>query len=420
MKLYDVLRKEKDTGKALAEREDEFDNEEYDERRIPHEPRAVFTKKRLIIIGGIVLALVFVYILGLKLLHATVTVTERRIPFTLNKATIELTNQEKTDSGRLSFQAMVVTTTITREVYGSAITTSNTKATGTVVFFNEYSTAKQTVKKGTTLTATNGKKYITQAAATVPGYTTVNKKKVPGTSPSIQVTAADVGETYNSTGTTLTVSGWANASKTFYARSAAITGGEAGIAHTMTDSEKQDAITTLQAQLIERLKRETRAQIPEGLVTFPELQLPIIDQKTFTFRGGSVRFPATMTGTMVSYLIPRTKLEQAIAAKALREKAYPTVAVPDLEDLVFDMQTAIPTDPSVVPDSITVLVSGSGTVIAKVPIDKVKEQLLGQRRRTFATALKDIPEIDTARFNIFPFWSPRFPSEWTKIDVVTR
>jgi hypothetical protein len=414
MKLYDVLRKEQEEGQKLVDRE----QEEYQPMRISDEDRVIFTPKRIVRISIVLVAVIAIYVLGLKLVHAKVIVTERRIPFVLSSASLEFTNQEKADSGRLSFQAMVVTTTITREVYGSAITASNEKATGTVVFFNEYSTKAVTVKKGTTLTATNGKKYTTQAAATVPGYKTVDKKKVAGTSPSIEIAAAAVGESYNNPGTTLTVPGYS--SKSFYARSAAITGGDAGIAHTLTDSEKADAMATLQTQLVERLKRETRTQIPEGFVTFPELQLPIIDLKSFSYKGGSVRFPATMTGTMVTYLIPRGLLEQAVAAKALREKAYAAVVVPDLEALTFDMRTAIPTDPKVVPDAITVSVSGEGTVIAKVPIDKVKERLLGERKRTFSEKLTDIPEIDTARYKVSPFWSPRFPTKWSKIDVIPQ
>ncbi len=415
MKLYDVLRKEDSDELRRREEEKITPLKEFHSAS-----RFVLTRKKLILIGACTLFLAALYVVGNRLVHAKVIITERRIPFTLSNAELELTNEAKADSGRLSFQAMVVETTITRQVYGSALTNSNTKATGSVVFFNEWSTSKQTVKKGTTLTAPGGKKYVTQVQTVVPGYTTVNKKKVAGTSPSIEIAAVDVGDSYNNPGATLTVSGWSNASKSFYARSTAITGGEAGVSHTLTDSEREEAVATLQSQLIERLKRETRTQIPADLVTFPELQFPILDTDSFVFKGGTVSFPASMSGTMVSYLIPRSMLEQAIATKAISERSYPNVSVPDIGDLQFDLRSAIPTDPSVVPDSITLTVSGSGTVIPKVPTDKVKEQLLAKPRRTFELALQDIPEIDTARFRLSPFWSPKFPSKWGKIDVITK
>lgn len=421
MKLYDVIRKEKETGKTLARREKEVSTPLYYDLDEPSRgPRFVITRKRLIVgVLGLIF-LVLLYVGGVMLVHAKVIITERRVPFSLTDARLELTNQEKAGEGRLSFQAMVVTTTITREVYGSALTTSNTKATGSAVFFNEYSTAKQTVKKGTVLTAPNGKKYITQEAVTVPGYTTVDKKKKAGTSTSVAITAYDVGDSYNSEGATLSVSGWANASKTFYARSTEIKGGEAGVSHTLTPAEKAEAMATLQVQLVERLKRETRGQIPPEYITFPELQFPIIDTDSFNFKGGSVRFPATMTGTMVSYLIPRTLLEQAIAAKAITERSYPQVSIPGLGDLSFELRSAGPTNPKVVPDTITIGVSGTGTVITKVPVDKVKESLIGKPRRVFSEALSGIAEIDVARFRLLPFWSPRFPSQGSKIDIIFK
>lgn len=407
----------KDEGELLRRREEEA--------RATHEPlepraRFVLTRKKLLLIGASVAFLAALYVVGIRFVHAKVIIIERRIPFTLSNAELELTNKAKADSSRLSFQAMVVETTITRQVYGSALTNSNTKATGSVVFFNEWSTGKQTVKKGTTLTAPGGKKYVTQAQVVVPGYTTVNKKKVAGTSPSVNIVAAEVGDSYNSPGATLTVSGWANASKTFYARSTAITGGEAGVVHTLTDAERAEAKETLRAQLIERLKRESRTQIPDDLVTFPELQVPIVDADSFVFKGGTVSFPASMSGSMVSYLIPREMLEQAIAATAISERSYPSVSIPDMADLSFDLRSAVPTDPKTVPDTITLTVSGSGTIIAKVPVDKIKERLLGQPRRSFDERLQDIAEIDTARFRFSPFWSPRFPGRWTRIDVIAK
>ncbi len=415
MKLYDVLRKEQ--SEELIQREQASDHSHVE---IPHTARFVLTKKKLFVMGGVLALITTMYVLGVQLVHARISITERRIPFTLTSAELELTNQEKADSGRLSFQAMVVDTTITRQVYGSALTNSNTKAKGSVVFFNEYSSAKQTVKKGTTLTAPGGKKYITQAQVVVPGYTMVNKKKIAGTSPSVDIVAVEVGESYNNPGATLSVAGWSNASKTFYARSTAITGGEAGVSHTLTETEREQTIATLQTQLVERLKRETRTQIPEDFVTFPELQLPIIDADSFVFKGGSVSFPASMSGVMVSYLIPRNLLEQAIAAKALSDRSYAAVAIPGLDDLSFDLQTIIPTDPTVIPDAITITVSGQGTIITKVPIDKVKERLLGVPRRMFSEVLADVPEIDTATFRFIPFWSPRFPSKWNDITIITK
>ena len=122
MKLYDVIRKEKETGKELARREERASHTYSSETLYDDEPRPrfVLTRKRLVVILASVAFLAVLYSVGVALVHAKITVFERRIPFSLSDARLELTNQDKADEGRLSFQAMVVTTTITREVYGSA------------------------------------------------------------------------------------------------------------------------------------------------------------------------------------------------------------------------------------------------------------------------------------------------------------
>jgi hypothetical protein len=421
MKLYDVIRKE--------------DQKKYPERfkdmaPLPHhEPphktrrsfREVFSQRKIVIIGAVVAVVAVIYLLGIRFVHATVVVTERRIPIVLNSVDFDLVHDDNSSTNRLSFQSMVTTATVTRDVYGSGIQNSVTKATGTVVFFNEYSTAKQTVKKGTTLTGANGKKYITQEAATVPGYTIANKQKAAGTSSEVSITAADTGDSYNTSGTTFSVSGWGNVSKTFYARSAsAISGGMNGVIHTLTDSEREQVVTTLQAQLIEQLKRETRAQIPENLVTFPELQFPLIDTKTLTLSGGDVRFPASMTGTMVTYLIPRDLLEKAVAAKTIKDETFGTVSIPTITDLSLDLTSTVPTDGNDIPDSIAVRLSGSATVIAKVPTETLRSDLIGLRRGSADAVFETFPEIDTAKTHLYPFWSPIFPTTSKRITIETK
>lgn len=420
MKLYDVIRKE-----ALDRGDKRLANQPVvEDRPIHHEtPRSPHHRLRTIIIGGgAVLFLALLYVFGMKLVYARIVVTERRIPFTLNGLELELVHEEDAAAGRLSFQTMRVEAEVSRQVYGANIQPSTTSAKGKVVFFNEYSTKSQIVKKGTTVTSKEGKKYTTQAAVTVPGYTLKNGKKVAGTSATTAITAAGVGPSYNTSGTTFTVSGWSGANaKLFYGQSAgAIAGGEDGVAHIVSEADKPDVIATLQAQLIERLKRETRAQIPDDLITFPDMQFASVDSDSVKLRGESIKFPASMKGSMVTYLISRDLLEQAIAREVSRDHTYPSVNIPTLGDLVVTPVNAIPTDSAAAPESIKVKVSGSGTIITKVPIETLRESLVGRPKRVFTNVAASVPEIDTAQYHFYPFWAPFFPSKESRITVETK
>lgn len=413
MKLYDVIKKENSkTGKDFDPIPEPI--------AAPYRPRAHrgVRWRKIVVLGGAVFFLVLLYVVGMKLVHAKVVVTERRIPFTLENAEFELTHENDASTGRLTFQTMGVSTEVSRQVYGSKIEQSTSSAKGKVVFFNEYSTKSQTIKAKTTLTAANGKKYQTTQAVTVPGYTVKNKVKTAGTSAATPIVAVAVGPTYNTTGTTFAVAGWG---KSLYAQSAgAVTGGEDGMSHSISEAETADVIASLQAQLTERLKRETRTQIPEALITYPELQVPSIDSSSTTLRGTSVKFPATMKGTMTTYLIPRELLETAIAHHVLNETTYTDVSIPALTDLVVTPLTALPTDPKNTPETIRVRVTGEGVIITKAPLTSIKKALIGTKKSGFGSAVNGIPEVDSAEYHFYPFWAPFFPNKESRITVEAK
>ncbi len=426
LKLYDVIRKDhQDKG------EHDLDKEATLPAQPPRRPRIIEKTyieesprsrwKKIFIVGGALAFIVLLYLGGMIFVHAKVIVTQRQIPFSLLDTEVDVQNQNIADPGRLSFQTMVVTDSVTRQVFGSAMTTSTTKATGQAVIFNQYSTKSQTVRSGTTLTGANGEKYVTTATVSVPGYTGTGNKKTAG-SATVAITAAGVGPAYNSDGTTFTISGWTGAnSKTFYASSAgAITGGQNGAMHTLSDADKQQALATLQAALEEKLSRETSSQIPSNLITFPSLQFTAIDNNATVLQGNTIQFSATLKGTMVSYLVPRDGFEQAIAAKAISDHVYPDVSIPDLGGIHVTPMTALPTDPNGIPSSISLDVSGTGTIITNVPLDAVKQDVLGISRGSFMGALSGIQEIDTAQYSLFPFWAPYFPYKSDRITVEVK
>lgn len=420
MKLYDVLRKEQaqHRGKKMPAREIAPPEYEPFSTEIPEKK---FSWKKVAVIGMAFSFVALIYIIGTRLVHAQVVITERHIPFSIDSVALELTHETATDDGRLSFQAMVVTTEVTREVFGSELVQSFSKANGKVVILNEYSKTPQTIKAGTVFTAPTGKRYVTAATVVVPGYTGTASAKTAGTV-TATVTAAEAGESYNTESTTFTIAGWTGTkAKQFNARSVgSISGGEAGIRHSLSASEKAAAIATLQTQLIERLKRESRAQIPDNLITFPELQVATIDIASLKVEGQGIKFPMKLSGTMTSYLIQRDLLEQAIAQKAISDRSYPHVAIPALGDITVTPITPLPTNSAHVPENITISLSGDGTIITKVQTETVRESLAGINRRQFNTIFADIHEVDVAKYTLYPFWAPYFPVASSRITVEVK
>ncbi|MEK7105877.1 MAG: hypothetical protein AAB895_00790, partial [Patescibacteria group bacterium] len=319
MKLYDVIRKEQ-----LEEKSDDTATETFVLTETPRKK-----KKRIVFIAIILGGICALYVLSLYFVRAKVYIEERSIPFNLDKVNIELNHEIESDTERLSFQTMTVTTEISRDLFGSQVKEVTGKAKGSVVFFNEYSKNSVTLKTSTRLIAPNGKSYLTQKSVTIPGYKMDGKKKIAGTSPSVAVIATETGSASNSDGTSLSISGYSGTKKAqLYARSVgAFKGGEAGMRHTVSEAERAQVLDTLKTQLAERLRRETRAQIPIQLITYPDLQFISIDTDSIKLEGDSIKFPAYIKGTMVSYLIPRDLFESAIAKEALSDHSYTSVSI---------------------------------------------------------------------------------------------
>jgi hypothetical protein len=120
---------------------------------------------------------------------------------------------------------------------------------------------------------------------------------------------------------------------------------------------------------------------------------------------------------MVSYLIPRTLFESAIAKEALSDHSYTNVSIPNIESLSITPKSGIPANPQLETDSISIEVSGQGNIITQVDPEKIRGSLLGLKRASFTSVLSGIPEISSAKFRLTPFWAPFFPKQAIYIKV---
>jgi hypothetical protein len=262
MKLYDVIRREEHPEEKVLQ-----------ETFVLTEP--IHKKRRnIFFLIGVLIFFSAIYVIGIYNVRATVTLEERSIPFVLDKTTVDLDHETTSGGERLSFQTMTVSTEINRDMLGSELKDVTGKSKGSIVIFNEYDKKPFTIKSGAKVITTAGKSYLTQENILVPGYTLDGKKRKPGTSSAVNVVAVDTGPSSNSEGDSLIISNFTGLKrKQIYARSIGpFKGGESGMRHTVSEADRPQIVETLKTQLSERLRRETRAQIPGQLVTYPDLQ----------------------------------------------------------------------------------------------------------------------------------------------------
>lgn len=416
MKLYDVIRKE---NPDLVKKE-EFSEKE----TVVINNKTPKNNKRLIFFIFIIGAfLSLIYILGINFTKSKIYIKERNIPFNLEKGlSVEIPHEETFGTNKLYFQTMTINTEIDRELFGSELVQVTGKAKGSVVFINEYSKSAISLKNGTKIIGQNGKTYQTLSSVNIPGYTTdKNKKKVPGSSNTVNIVAIETGVSSNSNGINFTISGYTGSKKTgVYARSLSpLTGGDSGMKYTVSESEKDSVLENLKTQLSERLKRETRTQIPNGYITFPDLQFISIDTNSLLLSGEGIKFNTKIKGSMTSYLLPIKELEEAVGKEVLSDSQYSDIAIPNIASLSVYPESSIPANHQNIPETIKIKITGTGNIITKLKEELIISSLVGSKTKDFNKNISVFKEVETAKFKIFPFWSPIFPEKELGFEIKT-
>ena len=339
MKLYDILQKKHPpTGGK---------KDSYVEEYIAPQKKSLVSY--ISFWGGIVVILVLVYFIGVINTRAHVTISERKIPFSLTDEHFTLVHESKSQAGDIPFQIVKVVDQSARQVIGTQAPFTNKAPT------------QQTIKK--TIIVKGKKKTITTVVPIIPVPTKVFSYQLP-------------------------------------------------------DDQKDSIVNMLNADLFERLKRETRTQIPDNLLLSPDLQFFFFDKNSINFTGTDVAFPVVAHGTMTSYLINKEILEQAIASVVLRgDTTYPEVSILEIGNLQIKPISAPPADPNTIPNEFTISITGQGTLITKVLPSDIQSSLVGVGRSSFDSILAKYKEIDTGSFSMYPFWATSFPTKKERILV---
>lgn len=346
---------------------------------------------------------------------ATVTVTPKEKTATLdNSFTAE---KDAVETG-LPFEVVALSGEESKTFTGTEKRTANDKATGTVVIYNEFSTAAQPLLIETRLETKDGKIFKTDKAVKVPGYTTKGNEIVPG---SIEVGIhADVpGPSYNIKASDFTILGFKGSPKytKIYARSkTATSGGATGELYTLTAEEKTKAKSELIDALKDKLMKQAVSQIPEGFVYYPGGVVYDIDESSLSFEGESSTVTGTAKGKISIILFDQKKLTSAIAKAAVSQYDGLPVTIPELRDINMSLKT-LSIDPTTA-KQIPFKMEGDVHIVWDVDGSQLAEDLAGKDKNTEARGiLESWKGIDTAEILIRPFWKHSLPSKSADINV---
>jgi hypothetical protein len=363
--------------------------------------------------GGAIIILVFA--LTFVFAGATVHVTPRQ-------GTVELSGPiiaEKESKTGLPFQMLVLEGDKSVPIAAGTTHYVEKKATGTVRFFNNHSTAPQKLLIDTRLSSPDGKIYKTKTAITVPGQKVVSGKTVPGTT-DVAIYADVAGEEYNAPALDFKIVGFKGSPKynDIYAKSITeITGGMKGDTTDVSDEDAASHISALKDALRESLLEKARAQLPEGFIMYDEMAMVSYSApQAMTTDAGESQL--TMHGTINAVIFKETELTKALVASVVAQADQDKVRITNIKDLhiILDPASAIG-DPATMED-IKITIDDSMNVVWLVDDTVLQDALAGIKKRDFETKMLQFKNIDKAELSLKPFWKMTLPQKTSAIKIV--
>ena len=372
-------------------------------------PRRKFSS---ILKWGVILVVVVVLVfLGREFLreHATVTVVEKTRAVAVEGPFI---GKRDAKDGELAFETLSSSKEDSVTVPSTGEKKVETRASGTIVIYNNYSTASQRLIKNTRFETPDGRIYRVDQSVVVPGK---NKADTPGSIEAV-VYADAAGKDYNIGLSDFTIPGFKGDPRysKFYARSKTpMSGGFIGMIKTASPEDLKKAKDSLEAGLREALMKDVVAQKPDDYTLFPNA-FYVEYESMSPPDSNEVHEKATAYGV----IFKSAALAQGIAAKTVAD--YETGEIVKATNLSSIMFTPIPAETKpwqtgVVSFSLV----GTTTLIWIFDEEKLRNDLSGQMKdkTRIAEILKAYPSIDTAEVVVRPFWKATLPKDPQAISV---
>jgi hypothetical protein len=373
------------------------------------------SSRTMLYVACVVLVVALAFGISAFFKSATITVTPRNETRTVSGF---FTAQKDSTTG-LGYQVVTVSNDVETQVAASGAQQVNTKATGTIVIYNNSGTAPQKLIATTRFQTSAGLVYRLNSAVTVPGRTGSGSSAVPG-SVEAQVTADATGSSYNIGLSDFTLPALKGTPKfsTIYARSKTpMTGGFAGMEKVVSAADASSSNAVLQAQLESSLTTDIVSQIPANFIMYPA-------DVTYSFSPATQATSATTTGdataildkkgTAQAIIFDKTALSEAIVAQVLPDATSSDVLVDNLDTLTFTYATSSTNTLN----SISFNLTGSGHFVWAVDENALKSDLLGLSKvQAQALIAAKYPAIQEAWIETQPFWNTTIPLDANKVTL---
>ena len=305
---------------------------------------------------------------------------------------------------------------------------ANSKAKGSIVLYNAYSTSAIKLASGSSLLAPNTLIYKTVNAVSIPGYKMVGGKKVPG-SVVVNVEAEKVGDSYNASFTDFSVPSFKGTDKydKVYGRSKTnIDGGLSGKVAKIS----KEAISSSTAQVLQTLASSTEEQIKNKIknidpafVYIPKLtylSYSAPEQKP-SDDGKQILITAKVHGIII--LLNKDSLsEQLVKENSILDDSQIGSRVKfdvDTTNVTATMQVDVDVD-SIRKNFVYLFFSGDTDIASAIDEKKISSAVSGLSKSQALKVLPDLIESKDFQIKTSPWWTDTLPVNKGKIRVISQ
>lgn len=364
---------------------------------------------------GLVVAALSVVVILLGVMFAiyristlTLAVTPTRTPFDLN-AGVSMTMPAKDFS---------VSSAKRGEGESKNEKQYNEKARGTLIVYNNYNSAPQTLIATTRFQTEGGLIFRATKQVIVPGKT----GDTPG-SAEVEVVADQTGEKYNVGMADFTIPGFAGTSKfdKFYARTKSeIKGGSVGEGKVVGKAEADELLLSLENEVKSELNAEFEKSIPQNVISFPDKKDIVITQRLTDPPVGSPgdRFFGEVRGEIQTMVVEKDAFTAA-AGKLLLKDRFKDGAYKVRDDaselvfrnVVFDKEK----------DMVTFTVEGRLVFESVIDVTELRNKVLeAGKYADLETVYRSYPSIRTVEPTFTPSFFKRIPRDPERVKIEIR
>ena len=372
------------------------------------------------ILWALVLACILVagFLATFMFRQSTVTITPRSQNITFDQTAQFIAYPSSSSAtGTLAYTVAATDLSGSETVAGNGTTATQSKASGTITVYNNYSTASVKLIKNTRFESPAGLIFRTPTDIVVPGKQGSNPGSVTAT-----VQADQTGPQYNvAPDTKFTIPGLQSNAAMYagmYAQSTAgISGGSSGTQEGVAESVRQAAIADIHAQLTQKAAEFVKEADASGTIAFPGLT-----EISFSDAPDADATSSQVIITENAHVSVPVFQAQAFAAAVAQTMAVDTNGVP-ITLIGGSGYAAQPTDTTPVnlgTDPVDFSMVGSAQILWSVDTGALVQALAGRDQASFQTIIAGFPGIQSAKARIEPFWKNSFPSDPSSIKVIVE